>query len=191
MKLQRQPGRESFDVASGRAESPLGSPLAGQLSRRPFQPLKPREWEAPDEETLACTPPRSPIRPIQSAKDVAEAAKAAAEAAAESADLLQPFYSAITGGLVSWHSDADCGLVLERRAVVTAIGKGRKLVTVVRKIWPWSPAFSSGAVAVQDILVSINGEALDAHDVAHVREMLRGEEGSTVILETLRVGPSL
>ena len=134
--LQRQPGGGSFDVAGGRAESPLresplGSPLAGQLRRRPFQPLKPREWEAPDSETretLACTPPTSPIRPIMSAKDAADAAKAAAEKAAESADLLQPFFSAITGGLVRWQSDADCGLVLERRAVVTALGTGKRLV---------------------------------------------------------------
>ena len=165
----------------GGIEGPLGSPLAGHLSRRPFRHFAsedPNDAAHEKEETLAS----------QSADDVAHAAETAAQAAAKTAVLLQPFYSAIAGGLVSWQEDADVGLVLERRTVVTAVGSGRKVVTAVRKIWPWSPAFSSGALVFGDIVVSVDGVAVDALELSDVRAMLRGEEGSTVIVETLHLG---
>ena len=57
----------------------------------------------------------------------------------------------------------------------------------MRKIWPWSPAFASGSLVVHDILVSIDGENVDEMELSDVRAMLRGEEGSTVILETLHL----
>ena len=165
----------------GGIEGPLGSPLAGHLSRRPFRHFAsedPNDAAHEKEETLAS----------QSADDVAHAAETAAQAAAKTAVLLQPFYSAIAGGLVSWQEDADVGLVLERRTVVTAVGSGRKVVTAVRKIWPWSPAFSSGALVFGDIVVSVDGVAVDALELSDVRAMLQGEEGSTVIVETLHLG---
>ena len=170
------------DAGVGGMESPLGSPLAGQLSRRPFRHFTSEDpGDAPHEEQETLV--------AQSADEIADASEAAAQAAAETAVLLQPFYSAITGGLVSWQGDADVGLVLERRTVVTAVGSGRKVVTAVRKIWPWSPAFSSGSLVVGDILVSIDGVAVDALELSDVRAMLRGEEGSTMIAETLHLGP--
>jgi C-terminal processing protease CtpA/Prc len=70
--------------------------------------------------------------------------------------------------------------------VVTATGRGRKNVVSVRKIWPWSPAFSSGTITVNDILVSVEGQPVEQMGLADVRALLRGEEGSTVIVEMLK-----
>ena len=104
--------------------------------------------------------------------------------------MLKPFHSKITGDMVHWQTDADVGLVLERRKIVTAVGSGRKEVVSVRKVWPWSPAFSSGAVVVSDILMSIDGHDVDEMDLSEIRAMLRGEEGSTVTLAILHLAPS-
>ena len=159
---------ESLVDAPSQSQSPLGSPLAGRISRRPFHRKAPRKPATLEEiGHLSVTE--------------------AAEAAEAMSDLLAPFYSKITGGIVRWQTDADVGLVLERRTIVTATGRGRKEVVSVRKIWPWSPAFASGSLVVHDILVSIDGENVDEMELSDVRAMLRGEEGSTVILETLHL----
>ena len=145
---------ESLVDAPSQSQSPLGSPLAGRISRRPFHRKAPRKPATLEEiGHLSVTE--------------------AAEAAEAMSDLLAPFYSKITGGIVRWQTDADVGLVLERRTIVTATGRGRKEVVSVRKIWPWSPAFASGSLVVHDILVSIDGENVDE------MELFRGRPCTT------------
>lgn len=115
------------------------------------------------------------------------AAEEARRAAQQTSYLLQPFYSHITGSIVNWQTDADVGIVPEKRTIVTATGRGRKEIVSIYKIWPWSPAFSSGSIVVHDVLVSINGIAVEDMELAKVKEMLKGEEGSTVVLEILHL----
>ena len=160
-------------IVSAISQSPLGSPV--RFGRRPFKRVS----------------IRNPVDEVSQALDgqqsIQEAAGVASEAAAGSAYLLKPFWSKITGSLIKWQTDADVGLVLERRTIFTPVGRGRKEVVSIRKIWPWGPAFASGAIVVHDILVSIDGSNVDEMELDHVRALLKGEEGSTVILETLHV----
>jgi len=165
---------EGVQIISPITQSPLGSPV--RFGRRAFKraPVRSPEGEL------------SPLA-MRDRRRVQEAAVAATVAATESAYLLEPFWSNITGSFVNWQTDADVGLVLERRTLFTPVGRGRKEVVSIRKIWPWSPAWGSGAVVVHDILVSIDGSTIEEMELADVRAMLRGEEGSTVVLETLHV----
>lgn len=164
---------DGIQIVSPISQSPLGSPV--RFGRRAFKRVS----------------IRNPVDDISEAPEgqqsVQEAACAASAAAAASAYLLKPFWSNITGSLINWQTDADVGLVLERRTITTAVGRGRKEVVSIRKIWPWSPAFASGAIVMHDILVSIDGSTVDEMELADVRALLKGEEGSTVILETLHV----
>jgi hypothetical protein len=66
---------------------------------------------------------------------------------------------------VYWQRDADIGLVLERRRIITPFGRGRKDVVSIRKIWPWSPAFSSGAAPFCLTCVNVNSPYIYFHAV--------------------------
>lgn len=81
---------------------------------------------------------------------------------------LKPFWSNISATLVDWGKDADIGIVLEHRQVVTSTGYDRKNVVSVRKIWSWSPVFSSGTRTVNDILVSVDGQSVAKMKLADV-----------------------
>jgi hypothetical protein len=138
------------------AESPLGRHLGEHLKRREFKHVALSRIDVNDVD------------------------------AEDAAILLKPFWSNISASWVDWRKDADVGIILEHRVVVTATGRGRKNVVSVRKIWPWSPAFSSGTITVNDILVSVEGQPVEQMGLADVRALLRGEEGSTVIVEMLK-----
>jgi len=155
------------------------SPLAGHLGRRQFKRVTIRH--APD-----------PWEYVSLGREqVSSAAHEARTAAEQSAYLLEPFYSQITGSVENWQTDADVGIVPEHRTIVTATGRGRKQIVSIYKIWPWSPAFASGAIVMHDVLVSIDGVPVEELELADVRAMLRGEEGSTVVLEILHLQKGL
>ena len=89
--------------------------MAGNLGRRVFKRVTIHHADAPTASAFANL----------GREEVKSAAEEAERAAVETAYLLKPFYSRITGSMIDWRTDADVGIVPERRTIVTPTGRIR------------------------------------------------------------------